>query len=63
MIVFYYRDGSATGKAESPNADLVRVPIALLGKSLVEAIIEVLVMREDDMAADIEQLGKRSIHE
>jgi hypothetical protein len=34
----------------------VVVPVVLLGQSLVEAVIEVLVVRENDMAADIVEL-------
>lgn len=33
------------------------VPILLLGQSLVDAIIEVLVVGEDDMATDVVELA------
>jgi hypothetical protein len=39
---------------------LVRVPVILIRQSLVDAVVEVFVMREDDMATDIVQLGSRS---
>jgi len=34
----------------------VGVPVFLLGKGLIDAVVEVLVMGEDDMAADIVEL-------
>jgi hypothetical protein len=35
---------------------LVRVPVILLGQGLVNAVVEVLVVGEDDVAADIVEL-------
>jgi hypothetical protein len=35
---------------------LVRVPVIRLGKSLVDAVVKVLVVREDDMATNIVEL-------
>ena len=32
------------------------VPVVLLGEGLVDAVVEVLVVREDDMAADVVEL-------
>lgn len=32
------------------------VPVGLVGKGLVDAVVKVLVVREDDMAADIVEL-------
>lgn len=32
------------------------VPVILLGQSLVEAVVEILVVGEDNMAADIVEL-------
>jgi hypothetical protein len=34
----------------------VRVPVIWAGKGLVEAVVKVLVVREDDMAADVVEL-------
>jgi hypothetical protein len=34
----------------------MRIPIRFLGQSLIDAIIKVLVMREDDMTTNIKQL-------
>ena len=33
------------------------VPVILFGQCLVNAVVEVFVMREDDMAADVVELG------
>ena len=33
------------------------VPVGLVGESFVDAVVEVLVVGEDDMAADIVELG------
>jgi hypothetical protein len=33
------------------------VPVCLVGEGLVETIVKVLVVREDDMAADIVKLS------
>jgi hypothetical protein len=35
---------------------LVLVPVVILGKSLVDAVIEVLVVGEDNVSADIVEL-------
>ena len=35
---------------------LVGVPVGFIGESLVETVVKVLVVREDDMAADIVEL-------
>lgn len=35
---------------------LMREPIALVGESFIDAIVKVLVVREDDMTADIVEL-------
>ena len=35
----------------------MREPVTLVGESLVDAVVEVLVVREDDMAADVVELG------
>jgi hypothetical protein len=37
---------------------LVLVPIIRLGQSLVDHIVKVLVVRKDDMAANVKQLSK-----
>ena len=34
----------------------MRVPVVLLGEGLVDAVVEVFVVREDDVAADIVEL-------
>jgi len=34
----------------------VGVPIGLIGQSLIQTVVKVLVMREDDMAANIIEL-------
>jgi hypothetical protein len=40
----------------------VAVPVIFLGEGLVEAVIEVFVVRKDDMTADIVELaGKRGV--
>jgi hypothetical protein len=36
---------------------LVGVPVVLLGQRLVDAVVEVLVVGEDDMATDVVELG------
>ena len=33
------------------------VPVGLLGKGLIDAVVEVLVVGEDNVAADIVKLG------
>ena len=40
---------------------LVGEPVILLGKSLVDAVVEVLVVREDDVTTDIVELYSRYI--
>jgi hypothetical protein len=35
----------------------VVVPVGLLGKGLIDAVVEVLVVGEDNVAADIVKLG------
>jgi hypothetical protein len=40
---------------------LVGVPVVLLGESLVDAVIEVLVVGEDDVTTDIVQLPRRGL--
>lgn len=35
---------------------LVVVPVGLVGQSLIDAVVEVLVVGEDDVAADIVEL-------
>lgn len=49
---------------EVPEADvrdtLVLVPVRRLGQGLVEAVVKVLVVGEDDVAANIEELLRRS---
>jgi hypothetical protein len=39
---------------------LVLVPVVRLGQGFVEAVVKVLVVREDDVAANIEELLNRS---
>lgn len=34
----------------------MRVPVILFGESFVDAVVEVLVVREDNMAADVVEL-------
>jgi len=36
----------------------MRVPVGLVGKSLVNAVVEVFVVGEDDMPADIVELER-----
>jgi hypothetical protein len=36
---------------------LVGVPVLVLGERLVDAVVKVLVVREDDMATDVVELG------
>jgi hypothetical protein len=36
-------------------------PVIVLGKSFINAIIKVFVVREDNVASDIVQLGGRSV--
>lgn len=35
---------------------LVGIPVGFVGKSFINTIVEVLVMREDDMATDVVKL-------
>ena len=37
------------------------IPVILLWQCLVDAVVEVLVVRKDDMAADIVELGMRGL--
>jgi hypothetical protein len=37
---------------------LVGEPVVVVGKGLVDAVVEVLVVGEDDMATDIVELGR-----
>jgi hypothetical protein len=39
----------------------VRVPVIILGEGLVDAVVEVLVVGEDDMATDIVELPTVSL--
>ena len=34
----------------------MRVPVGIVGESLIQTVVKVLVVREDDMAADIVEL-------
>lgn len=36
------------------------VPVSLLGESLIDAVIEVLVVREDNVATDIVKLNRKT---
>lgn len=36
---------------------LVRIPVGFLGEGFVQTVVEVLVVREDDVAADVEELN------
>ena len=38
----------------------MREPVILLGESLVDAVVEVLVVGEDNVATDIVELSRRS---
>jgi hypothetical protein len=44
-------------KEQNLGTDLMCVPIRGLRQSFIDTIIEVFVVREDDMTANIEQLG------
>jgi hypothetical protein len=37
---------------------LVGEPVVVVGKGLIDAIVEVLVVGEDDMATDVVELGQ-----
>jgi len=37
----------------------VVIPVARLRERLIDAVVEVLVVGEDDMATDVEELGER----
>lgn len=39
----------------------MRVPVILLGESFIDAVVEVLVVGEDDVAADIVKLRRRTV--
>lgn len=39
----------------------MRVPVLLFGQCLIDAVIEITVMREYDMSADVVQLDEQSI--
>jgi hypothetical protein len=65
-LVFLWQHGNVglerVGDPEVFAADvgdaLVGIPIGVFGKCFVDAIIKVLVVREDDMASDIVELSK-----
>lgn len=66
-LVFLGQDGDVVLEGvRNPEAlvanvgdSLVSVPVILLGESLVDAVVEVLVVGEDDVTANIVELFKR----